>query len=363
MNKSYKTVWNESTGTYVAAPEVAKSRGKKSRSTKALAAAIVAAGTGAVTSMSAHAGALDGGTVVGASQSVAIGNGSYASSGTDGSGGYLGSNTASVAIGYLATASNQRSTAVGTLAQATGINDTVFGFGASAGGNDNTLIGAHAKSTVTWGTAVGSDSQVAYFGAALGVSSVASGDFSAAVGAAANATGASSSALGYGSSAVTSNSVALGAGSVAKSGTLFLGGFQPVGGTAISAATAAGEVSVGAAGAERRITNVAAGRTATDAVNVSQLMSEDAKVNNISNNLSSLSNTVNNINTGTALTMIPDVDQGKTIAVGVGAGSYHGYQATALGASARITQNIKVKLGAGISGQGTTVGVGASYQW
>ncbi|OUL91653.1 YadA-like family protein [Paraburkholderia hospita] len=65
--------------------------------------------------------------------------------------------------------------------------------------------------------------------------------------------------------------------------------------------------------------------------------------------------------TGTALTMIPDVDQGKTIAVGIGAGSYHGYQATALGASARITQNIKVKLGAGIGGQGTTVGVGASY--
>ena len=96
---------------------------------------------------------------------------------------------------------------------------------------------------------------------------------------------------------------------------------------------------------------MAAGLNGTDAVNVSQLMSEDAKVNNISINLSSLSNTVNNINTGTALTMIPDVDQGKTIAVGVGAGSYHGYQATALGASARITQNIKVKLGAGISGQ------------
>nr|WP_227746714.1 YadA C-terminal domain-containing protein [Paraburkholderia franconis] len=61
--------------------------------------------------------------------------------------------------------------------------------------------------------------------------------------------------------------------------------------------------------------------------------------------------------------MIPDVDQGKTIAVGVGGGSYHGYQAAALGASARITQNIKVKLGAGISAQGTTVGAGASYQW
>ncbi|MDR6387291.1 autotransporter adhesin, partial [Paraburkholderia caribensis] len=120
-----------------------------------------------------------------------------------------------------------------------------------------------------------------------------------AIGTSATASATAAVALGAGATATTSNSVALGANSVANSGTLFLGGFQPVGGTAISAATAAGEVSVGNAGAERRITNVAAGRTATDAVNVSQLMSEDAKVNNISNNLSSLSNTVNNINTGT----------------------------------------------------------------
>ncbi|MFP3561488.1 hypothetical protein SB861_64505, partial [Paraburkholderia sp. SIMBA_049] len=68
--------------------------------------------------------------------------------------------------------------------------------------------------------------------------------------------------------------------SVANSTTLTTAGFNP-GGSAISAATAAGEVSVGAAGAERRITNVAAGLNVTDAVNVSQLMSEDAKVNQI----------------------------------------------------------------------------------
>ncbi len=388
MNKSYKTVWNESTGTYVAAPEVAKSRGKKSRSTKALAAAIVAAGTGAVTSMSAHAGALDGGTVAGY-ESVAIGDGSYANSGPDPSGGYFGAATASVAIGYLASASNQRTTAIGSQAQATGINDTVIGSHASAGGNDNTVIGVNAKSTVTWGTAVGSSSQVAYFGAALGVSSVASGDFSAAVGAAANATGASSSALGYGSSAVTSNSVALGAGSVAKSGTLFLGGFQPVGGTAISAATAAGEVSVGAAGAERRITNVAAGLTATDAVNVSQLMSEDAKVNNISNNLSSLSNTVNNINTGTgggikyfhANSTGADSTAAGTNSIAIGPGAVASnvnaiaegnqasaaFNATAIGASATAAANSDVALGTNSLASGgnsgstgaTAVGYGA----
>ncbi|ALL65885.1 cell surface protein [Paraburkholderia caribensis MBA4] len=57
---------------------------------------------------------------------------------------------------------------------------------------------------------------------------------------------------------------------------------RPVGGTAISAATAAGEVSIGKAGAERRITNVAAGLNPTDAVNLSQLLAEDAKVNGMS---------------------------------------------------------------------------------
>ena len=51
VNKSYKTVWNETTGTYVAAPEVAKGRGKsgrKARSIKALGASgvLVAAGVG-----------------------------------------------------------------------------------------------------------------------------------------------------------------------------------------------------------------------------------------------------------------------------------------------------------------------------
>ena len=55
---------------------------------------------------------------------------------------------------------------------------------------------------------------------------------------------------------------------------------------------------VGSAGAERRITNVAAGLNATDAVNLSQLMSEDAKVNTINNNVNNLSNTVNNIVNG-----------------------------------------------------------------
>jgi autotransporter adhesin len=65
----------------------------------------------------------------------------------------------------------------------------------------------------------------------------------------------------------------------------------------------------------------------------------------------------------TALSMIPDVDLGKTIAVVVGGGTYQGYQAMAIGGTARVTQNVKVRAGAGISQGGTKFGVGASYQW
>nr|WP_321866726.1 YadA C-terminal domain-containing protein [Paraburkholderia tropica] len=61
--------------------------------------------------------------------------------------------------------------------------------------------------------------------------------------------------------------------------------------------------------------------------------------------------------------MIPDVDLGKSISVGVGGGTYRGYQAMAIGGTARVTQNIKLRAGAGVSSGGTTVGVGASYQW
>ncbi|MBN3808821.1 hypothetical protein G3N97_06915 [Paraburkholderia sp. Ac-20347] len=61
--------------------------------------------------------------------------------------------------------------------------------------------------------------------------------------------------------------------------------------------------------------------------------------------------------------MIPEVDPGKTLAIGVGAATYNGYQAMAIGGTARITQNIKMKAGVGISAGSTAVGVGASYQW
>jgi autotransporter adhesin len=150
---------------------------------------------------------------------------------------------------------------------------------------------------------------------------------------AAPATGNSAIAIGGGAQASGDNSVAIGSGSVADE---------------------ANTVSVGSQGNERRITNVANGTAPTDAVNLGQMQSAIGDTARAA---------YSGVAAATALTMIPEVDPGKTLAVGVAGGTYKGYQAAAVGASARITQNLKIKVGAGVSGSETTVGAGASYQW
>lgn len=65
----------------------------------------------------------------------------------------------------------------------------------------------------------------------------------------------------------------------------------------------------------------------------------------------------------TALTMIPEVDRGKTLAIGIGTGSYQGYSAAALGFSAQIANNLKIKGGVNGGAGGYSYGAAASYQW
>lgn len=81
-------------------------------------------------------------------------------------------------------------------------------------------------------------------------------------------------ALGQGASATAANSIAIGAGSAADRGAQL--GYAAFG--LSSAQDSAGEFSVGAAGAERQITNVAAGSADTDAANVAQLRGVAAMV-------------------------------------------------------------------------------------
>ncbi|RZM06214.1 MAG: hypothetical protein EOP67_75320, partial [Sphingomonas sp.] len=127
--------------------------------------------------------------------------------------------------------------------------------GIAIGGNRITGLGANGFE------AFAADPNAIAFGnsARTGAGAVGAIAFGGQAQVADNATGAI--ALGTGASATAANGVALGAGSVSSRA-------AATGYTAIGLAVpqnSAGEVSVGAAGAERQITNVAAGTAATDA--------------------------------------------------------------------------------------------------
>ncbi|MFM0306008.1 YadA family autotransporter adhesin, partial [Paraburkholderia sediminicola] len=193
-----------------------------------------------------------------------------------------------------------------------------------------------------------------------------SGSNSSAGGLGAVASGTNSSAVGNGSQATGNNATAVGTGAVSS------GSNSAAVGADSNDSGRANVVSVGSATSQRQVTNVAAGTEGTDAVNVNQLNAgisqansyTDSRVDALQGNINSLArNAYSGIAAATALTMIPEVDKDKTLAMGIGTAGYRGYQAVAIGASARITENIKMKAGVGIAPGGSTVGVGAAMQW
>ena len=148
-------------------------------------------------------------------------------------------------------------------------------------------------------------------------------------------------------------------------GNMTYGGFQ--------GAKANGVVSVGAAGDERRIQNVAAGEissTSTDAINGSQLYSV---ANGIGNRINNLQGQINKLgkrmNAGVAGAMaaanlMQPHKPGQSAAMAA-IGQHHGEAAVAVGYS-RISDNgkygVKLSVGANTQGQLST-GAGVSYFW
>lgn len=199
----------------------------------------------------------------------------------------------------------------------------------------------------------------------------ATGSYSTAMGASANAGGKQSIAAGNNANASSEGATAIGANTQATGkGSVALG--------SDSVADRDNTVSVGSATNQRQVANVAAGTATHDAVNFGQLNDAignlpagmtaktyvDQQINSVQKSVNQVARSAySGIAAATALTMIPDVDEDKRIAVGIGGGSYKGAQAVALGISARINDNLKMKAGAGTSAGDTTFGVGASYQW
>ena len=161
-------------------------------------------------------------------------------------------------------------------------------------------------------------------------------------------------ALGQNASVTAANSVAIGANSVAARGTQ-VGYADPISGASMNSA---GEVSVGSPGAERQITNVAAGSAPTDAANVGQVENAETIAVNLSE---SYTNTTAN----SLLTMLNSygyntspANGSGSVAVGSGA-TATGANSTALGANSSASANNSVALGAGSI---ATRGAQASYK-
>ncbi|WP_314867547.1 YadA-like family protein [Aggregatibacter kilianii] len=195
-----------------------------------------------------------------------------------------------IAIGNQALARQQSDLAVGDGAKALNKQGSAFGVAANASGNGATAIGGVTNASGWLSTSIGylskSAGKGAYAGGAsanangegavsIGLESTSTGKHTAALGASANASAEAALALGASANASHANAVALGANSVTKAAVasneatvngVYYSGF--------AANNAASVVSLGDAGKERQLVNVAAGQisaTSTDAINGSQL--------------------------------------------------------------------------------------------
>ncbi|WP_426270101.1 YadA-like family protein [Dyella kyungheensis] len=213
--------------------------------------------------------------------------------------------------------------------------------------------------------------------------SVASGANAVAVGGNAQASASNAVAVGSGAQATQANSVALGAGSTTSAVTATTG--ATIAGSSYTYAGGAptGTVSVGSAGSERTVTNVAAGQvsaTSTDAVNGSQLYATNQAVNqldgrmgNVENNLGNVTSTVNNIThtmaSGQSGMFQVSADSNSTQPVASGTRSTaggngavaSGGSSTAVGNGAQATGSNSVAVGAdSVASRDNTVSVGSA---
>ena len=277
-----------------------------------------------------------------------------------------------IAIGTRATASDVRSLALGHQAKSAGYKANAIGADATANGNHANAIGSSATATGDHAQAFGAGAQATGVRTnVFGSDAAATADYSIAIGNKANAS--------------TANSIALGANSTTRSATNVTnatvaghtyGGF--------AGTSPVGSVSVGKAGQERQIHNVAAGKISadsTDAVNGSQLYSVandlQTQINNstpgaINNNINSLNNRVGNVEKrvnkvgagSAALAALHPLDfnPDDKWTVAAGYGHYHNANSAALGAFYRPNEDTMFSIGSTIGNGNPQLNAGVSIR-
>ena len=182
---------------------------------------------------------------------------------------------------------------------------------------------------------------------AVGSSAQVQGDNSSAFGSQAKVVANKAVAVGQGTRVLAENSVALGQGSVVDRGEI-------------------NTVSVGNATTKRRVTNVADGINAHDAVNVKQLNEVKSSVDSVRKDLQKNDKKLRGgIAGAAALANIPQVTQAGSNLLGVGVGNYRGESAVAVGYSkANESNKVIFKMSGSATTQGDfNVGAGIGYQW
>ncbi|MDP9894318.1 autotransporter adhesin [Variovorax boronicumulans] len=304
--------------------------------------------------------------VANSADAVSIGNGSTA---TGGKAVAIGSGN--VANGNGAVAIGDPNTATGDGAIANGKDNTATGNGAVAMGNTN-KVGGGGQDVSVPGTAAQGAVGIGFQNTVVGQGSVAIGSTSQALAA---------GAVAFGDTAVAKNAgdVALGSGS--KTDTAVGTPSTVIGGTTylFAGTTPTSTVSVGAPGAERTITNLAAGRisgSSTDAINGSQLYATNQAIQaiaastpthyySVNDGGAQQGNYTNNGATGAnALAAGVNASAAGTNSVAVGAGAVTsvGSNQVAVGANANSTGQGAITFGPNASANGTNAtAVGAAF--
>ena len=267
-----------------------------------------------------------------------------------------------------------RAVAVGYESRAVGYKSNAIGSGAWALDNHSTAIGSSAQATANHAQAFGAGAQ-------------ATGVRSNVFGSDAIASERNTLALGDSAHATHENSVAIGAGSVISAAQGF-GSYRLPSNSAqvvtFAGANPTGSVSVGAAGQERQIHNVAAGRlsaTSTDAVNGSQLYSvanelqrqiDNTVPGQINNNITNLTNRVgdveqrvNKVGAGSAAlaALHPlDFNPDDKWTVAAGYGHYHNANSAALGAFYRPNEDTMFSIGSTVGNGNPQLNAGVSIR-
>lgn len=277
-----------------------------------------------------------------------------------------------IAIGTRATAFDVRSLALGHQAKSAGYKANAIGADATANGNHANAIGSSATATGDHAQAFGAGAQATGVRTnVFGSDAAATADYSIAIGNKANASTANSIALGADSTTRSATNVT----SATVAGHTY-GGF--------AGTSPVGSVSVGKAGQERQIHNVAAGKISadsTDAVNGSQLYSVandlQTQINNstpgqINNNITNLNNRVGNVEKrvnkvgagSAALAALHPLDFNPddkwTIAAGYG--HYHNANSAALGAFYRPNEDTMFSVGGTVGTGETQLNAGVSIR-